>query len=84
MTRPSLRISKTDQVWHWYREDMDQLGVPVFEESIDYPSWQACEAAARAAHPTIERVWVHAARGTGVAFEDSLPSTSLMGWTPKF
>lgn len=77
MTRLSLRISKTPTAWRWYREDMDQLGVPVLEESTDYTTWPAAEASARAAHPTIERVWVHAVRDTGVEFEDSLP---MIAW----
>ncbi len=78
MTRWSLRISKTPDAWRWYYEDMDALGVPVVEESGDYSTWKAAEAAARAAHPEItDRVWVHAVRGWGVAFEDSLPSFPL-------
>jgi hypothetical protein len=72
--RPSLRISKTPEAWRWYFEDMDAPAESaLWEESGDFPSWQAAEAAARAAHPTVERVWVHAVRGWGVAFEDSLP-----------
>lgn len=69
--RLSLRISKLKSgAWRWFYEDMDSPGV--IEESGDYATWRAAEAAARQAHPSIDRVWVHAVRGRGVAFEDSL------------
>jgi hypothetical protein len=70
--RWSLRISYLPtRTWRWFLEDMDSADGPV-EESADYPTWPAAEAAARAAHPEIGRVFVHAVRGRGVAFEDSL------------
>ena len=70
--RLSLRVSKLKSgAWRWFYEDMDDP-VPVLGESGDFPSWKAAEADARATHPTVERVWIHAVRGYGTAFEDSL------------
>lgn len=66
----SLRISKTPQAFRWYLEDMDAAGS--ITESADFATWQEAEAAARAAHPELERVWLHLVRGYGVAYPDSL------------
>jgi len=70
LSRPSLRISKVDQSFRWYLEDMDAAGF--ITESADFATWQEAEAAARAAHPDVERVWRHLVRGHGVAYPDSL------------
>lgn len=69
--RLSLRISKQKSgSWRWFYEDMDARGF--IEESAGYGTWKAAEAGARAAHPEVGRVWIHAVRGYGTAFEDSL------------
>lgn len=68
--RLSLRISKTPQAFRWYYEDMDAAGF--ITESADFATWQEAEAAARAAHPEVSRVWLHLVRGYGVEFPDSL------------
>ena len=73
--RPSLRISKIDQTWRWFYEDMDvRWPDRLLEESpTDFPTWQAAEVAAREAHPEVTEVHLNVVRGCGVAFEDSLP-----------
>jgi hypothetical protein len=68
--RLSLRISKFREIWRWYFEDMDAPGF--IEESGDFGTWREAEAAARAAHPDVTRVWLHLVRGRGTAYEDSL------------
>jgi hypothetical protein len=71
--RMSLRVSKIPtRSWRWFLEDMDEIGVPVIEESADFPTWPAAAAAARAAHPEVDRLFIHAVRGYGTAYEDSL------------
>lgn len=73
--RLTLRVSKIDQSWRWFYEDFDVrwpdrlLG----ESPTDYPTWQAAETAAREAHPEVTEVFLMVVRGTGTAFEDSLP-----------
>lgn len=72
MDRPTLRISKHDQDWYWHHED---FGHPPAETGGPYGHWRTAEEAARAAHPEIppEHVHIHAVRGPGTAYEDSLP-----------
>lgn len=74
--RLALRVSLNPHpaAWRWYYEDLD-LPWParLIAESADFASWPEAEAAARIAYPAVEEVFVHAVRGAGTAFEDSLP-----------
>jgi hypothetical protein len=73
MTRHRLRISKTPTAWRWYLEDLDLPGDQTLDESGDHPNRTTAETEARATHPTVTQIDIHAVRGHGTAFEDSLP-----------